>query len=146
MWGAQWLLIPLQRSKNYAVHYRCAGATSGFPVSLGASNNPHFPTKGNFPVLNKRYNMKTYGGMEVSGQLHSTITLPLGKEPTVNVGYEAGWAPKSVWTLWRREKSLSCRVQWRHFNSNNNNNLSFGSTAQLRTWPPPWNFPFHFSY
>jgi hypothetical protein len=22
----------------------------------------------------------------------------------------------------------------------------FGSTAQFRPWPPPWNFPFHFSY
>jgi hypothetical protein len=24
--------------------------------------------------------------------------------------------------------------------------FSFGSTAQFRCWPPPWNFPFHFNY
>jgi hypothetical protein len=24
--------------------------------------------------------------------------------------------------------------------------FSFGSTAQFRPWPPPRNFPFHFSY
>jgi hypothetical protein len=28
---------------------------------------------------------------------------------------------------------------WTHF-------FSFGSTAQFRPWPPPWDFPFHFSY
>jgi hypothetical protein len=43
--------------------------------------------------------------MEVSGQLHVPAALPLGKEPTVPTGQEAGWAPEPVWTLWRREKS-----------------------------------------
>jgi hypothetical protein len=28
-----------------------------------------------------------------------------GKEPLVPIGYEAGWAPESVWTLWNEEKS-----------------------------------------
>jgi hypothetical protein len=36
--------------------------------------------------------------MEVSGQLHAPATLP----PESN-GQEAGWAPESVWKLWRRE-------------------------------------------
>jgi hypothetical protein len=27
------------------------------------------------------------------------------KEPPVLTGYEAGWAPEPVWTLWRRETS-----------------------------------------
>jgi len=30
--------------------------------------------------------------VEVSGQLHSTAALPLGKEPTVTFQQEAGWA------------------------------------------------------
>jgi hypothetical protein len=32
--------------------------------------------------------------MEVSGQLRLSAALP--------TGYEAGWAPDPVWTLWRR--------------------------------------------
>jgi hypothetical protein len=36
--------------------------------------------------------------MELSGQLHASAALPPGKE--------FGWAPKPVWTLWRREKFL----------------------------------------
>jgi len=30
--------------------------------------------------------------MEVSGQLHILANLPLGKQPVVPTGYEAGWA------------------------------------------------------
>jgi hypothetical protein len=45
--------------------------------------------------------------MEVSGQLHALATLPLGKEPLVFIGKEAGWTPELVWMLWRRGKSLS---------------------------------------
>jgi hypothetical protein len=30
-----------------------------------------------------------------------------GKESPVPIGYEAGWAPESVWMLWRGEKSLA---------------------------------------
>jgi hypothetical protein len=40
----------------------------------------------------------------VSGQLHALATLPLGKEPLVPIGKEAGWAPEPIWTnLERRE-------------------------------------------
>jgi hypothetical protein len=35
--------------------------------------------------------------MEVSGQLHAPVPI----------GYEAGWAPKPVWTLWREENLFS---------------------------------------
>jgi hypothetical protein len=45
--------------------------------------------------------------MEVSGQLHDTAALPPGKELPVPIGYEAGWAPESVWLRWRRQKSCS---------------------------------------
>jgi hypothetical protein len=45
--------------------------------------------------------------LEVSGQLHVAAVLPPGKGPPVPIGEEAGWAPESVWTLWRREKNLS---------------------------------------
>jgi hypothetical protein len=37
--------------------------------------------------------------MEVSGQLHAPAVLH-----PVPIGYEAGWPPESVWTLWRKEK------------------------------------------
>jgi hypothetical protein len=30
-----------------------------------------------------------------------------GGEPPAPIGYEAGWAPEPVWTLWIREKSLT---------------------------------------
>jgi hypothetical protein len=43
--------------------------------------------------------------MEVSGQFHDPAALPQGKEPPIPVGYEAGWAPEPVWTLWNTEKS-----------------------------------------
>jgi hypothetical protein len=59
--------------------------------------------------------MKVYGGvhvyfhiflpfawMEVSGQLN-----PLGKEPPVPIGYEAGWDPEPVWTTWRKFLTLT---------------------------------------
>jgi hypothetical protein len=42
--------------------------------------------------------------MVVSSQLHTPVALPSGKEPSVPVGYEAGWAPGRVWTRRRREK------------------------------------------
>jgi hypothetical protein len=45
--------------------------------------------------------------MEVSGQLHAPGALLPGKGPPVSIGQEAGWAPKQVWTLWRRENPLT---------------------------------------
>jgi hypothetical protein len=36
-------------------------------------------------------------------QLHAPTTLLPGRDPTVP-GYEAGLAPESIWTLWRREQ------------------------------------------
>jgi hypothetical protein len=33
----------------------------------------------------------------------SFTPLPPGKEPPVPIGYDAGWAPEAVWTLWIRE-------------------------------------------
>jgi len=38
--------------------------------------------------------------MEVNGQLHCSDALTTGKDPTVPLD---GWAPKPVWTRWRRE-------------------------------------------
>jgi hypothetical protein len=43
---------------------------------------------------------------EVSGQLHVPAVLPPGKEPPVPIGYEAGWAPEPVWTMWRKFLTL----------------------------------------
>jgi hypothetical protein len=45
--------------------------------------------------------------MEVGGQLQAPAALPRGKEPPVPIGKEAGWTPKTVWTLRKREKSLA---------------------------------------
>jgi hypothetical protein len=33
--------------------------------------------------------------------------LPLGKEPLISIGLEAGWTQELLWTLWRREKSCT---------------------------------------
>jgi len=41
--------------------------------------------------------------MEVSGQLHATAALTLGKELPEPIGYEAGWATEPAWARWRRE-------------------------------------------
>jgi hypothetical protein len=42
--------------------------------------------------------------LDVSGQLHGPTALPTGKQLPVPTGYEAGWAPKPVWRLWKKEK------------------------------------------
>jgi hypothetical protein len=36
-------------------------------------------------------------------QLHAPAASP--PNPPVRIGLEAGWAPESLWTLWRQEKS-----------------------------------------
>jgi hypothetical protein len=64
--------------------------------------------------------MKTNGGVDVYIHIFLTLALErggwlvsrpgrftLGKEPPVPIGQEAGWAPEPVWTLWRRENSIS---------------------------------------
>jgi hypothetical protein len=45
--------------------------------------------------------------MKVTGQLHALVTLPLSKESLVPIEWETQWAPETVWTLWKREKSLA---------------------------------------
>jgi hypothetical protein len=42
--------------------------------------------------------------MEVIGQLLAPDTLPLGESDPEPFGYQAEWAPESVWALRRREK------------------------------------------
>jgi hypothetical protein len=58
--------------------------------------------------------------LEVSGQLHAPAALPQGKEPSVPIGQEVGWAPEPVLTTWRKENS------WPYRDSNSN-----PSVAQL---------------
>jgi hypothetical protein len=58
---------------------------------------------------------KTYGGVDVwihvltsalvGYQFHAQTALPLEKEPQV----PNEWAPESVWTMWRGQKSCSYR-------------------------------------
>jgi hypothetical protein len=43
----------------------------------------------------------------VIGQLHALAALPLEKESLLPIGYEVGWAPEPVRTLWSKEKSLA---------------------------------------
>jgi hypothetical protein len=45
--------------------------------------------------------------MELGGHLHAQVALPTGKELPVPIGYETGWAPEPIWTLWNKEKSLA---------------------------------------
>jgi hypothetical protein len=45
--------------------------------------------------------------MEMSCQLHASASLPLGKELSAPIRLEAGLASEPVWTLRRREKSLT---------------------------------------
>jgi hypothetical protein len=65
--------------------------------------------------LTTHYAMSTYGEVEVclqlslprnqmkaSGHLDATAALSPRIEPPVPIGYEAGWNPKLVWTMWRR--------------------------------------------
>jgi hypothetical protein len=47
--------------------------------------------------------------MEVSGQLDFLAAFPPGNEPPVSTGQGAEWAPGPVWTLCRRENTISCR-------------------------------------
>jgi hypothetical protein len=42
--------------------------------------------------------------LEVSGQLHVPADLLPGKEPTVTVGWEAGWVLEAFWMTRRGEK------------------------------------------
>jgi len=43
--------------------------------------------------------------MEESGQIYATVASLPGKEPTVSIAQEAGWAPEPVCTRWRGEKN-----------------------------------------
>jgi hypothetical protein len=61
--------------------------------------------------------MKAYGGLDVSIHIFVTSALALtewsASRPAalrpVSIGYEVGWTPEPVWTLWRRESSLLYR-------------------------------------
>jgi hypothetical protein len=46
--------------------------------------------------------------MEVSGQLNALVTFLPGERAPYSTGYEAGWAPETIWTRWRRKKSIRC--------------------------------------
>jgi hypothetical protein len=48
----------------------------------------------------------------VSGQLHATAALPLGKDLPVPFEEEVGWTPEPVWKTWRRE------ITWPYRDSN----------------------------
>jgi hypothetical protein len=53
----------------------------------------------------------------MSGQLNVPAALTQGKEPPVPIGWEVGWAPEPVWTMWRRENS------WSHRDSNSDSSV-----------------------
>jgi len=41
--------------------------------------------------------------MEISGQLHASAALPLGKEFPLHIDKESGWAPRLVCMFCRRK-------------------------------------------
>jgi hypothetical protein len=45
--------------------------------------------------------------MEVTGQFHALLAIPLEKESLVPIGEEAGWSLELVWMLWSMKKSLA---------------------------------------
>jgi hypothetical protein len=47
--------------------------------------------------------------LEMSGQLYVPAALLLGKETPLPIRWEVGWAPETVWPLWRRENSWRYR-------------------------------------
>jgi hypothetical protein len=52
--------------------------------------------------------MGTLPFLDLGTRWRWVVTLmPLGKEPPVPILWEAGWAPETVWALWRREESLN---------------------------------------
>ena len=46
----------------------------------------------------------------VGGEWSASATLPRGKDPSVPIEYEAGWAPELVLMFWRRD-SLQPRAE-----------------------------------
>jgi hypothetical protein len=59
--------------------------------------------------------------MEVSGQLQAPVTLLPEKETPKHICQEAEWAPETVWTPWRREKTFNffCVRDWRKLHNMN---------------------------
>jgi hypothetical protein len=43
----------------------------------------------------------------VGGEWSASATLPPGKDPSVPIEYEAGWAPELVLMFWRRDSLLT---------------------------------------
>jgi hypothetical protein len=49
--------------------------------------------------------------MGMSGQLNVLPTLYTRKEPLIPIEEEAGWSSVLVWTLWRKEKSVTLTME-----------------------------------
>jgi len=45
--------------------------------------------------------------MKVSGQLHATASLHLGKGLQLHTALVGGWDPQPVWMIWRKVSELS---------------------------------------
>jgi hypothetical protein len=57
--------------------------------------------------------------MVVSGQHHATDALyPRGKDPTVPIVQETGWAPEPVWTQRLEENILISKINYFCCNDN----------------------------
>jgi hypothetical protein len=56
--------------------------------------------------------------VEVSGYYHASADFHPGKEPSVTIVQETGWAQEQEWTIWRSEKLLASAVKFGSFHEN----------------------------
>jgi hypothetical protein len=116
-WHEDYRGKPPKRGEN-AVHHELDIKSPGKGrLGCGVACNA---SKSSLTCLIRSQAMKTCGGdevclhisliqhwMEVCGQVQSPPALSLVEESTSCIGYEAGWAPEPVWTIWWMVKSLA---------------------------------------
>jgi len=92
-------IIPSFPPHHFMLHYLC---TSDNVNTLKISCKVKL-----LLYLTKHHAMKTYWGVEVSGQLHDPAALPLGKKPQYPLDRRLGRTQELVWKWWQKESSVT---------------------------------------